>query len=206
MTLKTRLHSYLTTYPGPKAKRYINLRDPVLWDDILQATDFLPIEIGSGQRCWHVENDVWAVPTCKITGAEVNWSAGRYMTYADRSAKNLDPESVQKRTETQRRNKEAKIGRPMSERKKYRMEVMRHTKRNWRHHKEKINGWERRGSEFHLDHIYSISDGFSNKVDPAVIGHWSNFRILPARQNLNKHTNSAIGLEQLLHTYEMQKK
>lgn len=206
MTLKAHLEKYLAIHTGPKAKRYISLRDPTLLNEIIQATGFLPSEVGSSRRCWHIENDVWTIPTCKVTGKEVNWSAGRYMTYADLSAKNLDPESVQKRTDTQRQNKEAKIGRPMSERKKYRMEVMRHTKRNWRHHKEKIKGWERRGQDFHLDHIYSISDGFANKVDPTVIGHWSNFRILPAKQNLDKHTKSAISLEQLLHTYEMQKK
>jgi hypothetical protein len=39
---------------------------------------------------------------------------------------------------------------------------------------------------YHLDHIYSISEGFCNKIPPPLIGDISNLRFIPWRENVKK--------------------
>lgn len=39
---------------------------------------------------------------------------------------------------------------------------------------------------YHLDHIYSIKKGFEHNIDPEVIGHISNLRFIPWKQNILK--------------------
>ena len=47
------------------------------------------------------------------------------------------------------------------------------------------------------DHLYSVSDGFKNNIDSALLAHPANCKIVPHRQNQNKHKNSSITLEEL---------
>ena len=54
-----------------------------------------------------------------------------------------------------------------------------------------------RGSENHLDHIYSVYDGWYNNVPAELVGHWSNLRMLPAFDNLSKSCGSDKTLDQL---------
>ena len=53
------------------------------------------------------------------------------------------------------------------------------------------------------DHLYSVSDGFKNNVDPLLMSHPANCKIVPHRQNQNKHKNSSITLEELKHRIDM---
>ena len=48
------------------------------------------------------------------------------------------------------------------------------------------------------DHLYSVSDGFKNNIDPKIISHPMNCRVVPHRKNQSKNKTSAITLEQLL--------
>jgi len=48
------------------------------------------------------------------------------------------------------------------------------------------------------DHLYSVSDGFKNGVDPKILAHPANCRIIPHRTNQNKHSKSSITLEELM--------
>lgn len=66
---------------------------------------------------------------------------------------------------------------------------------------DKIEDISKRGIDFHLDHIYSVFDGFKNDVDPKVIGHYTNLRIITARENLSKNTRSDKSKEDLLSDY-----
>lgn len=48
------------------------------------------------------------------------------------------------------------------------------------------------------DHLYSVSDGFKNNIDPTIISHPANCNIVPHRQNQNKHKHSSITFDELL--------
>lgn len=59
------------------------------------------------------------------------------------------------------------------------------------------NGYELGQQTFHVDHIYSVLDGFKNEVPPSIISHPKNLRILEAKKNSSKGSNSEISLEEL---------
>jgi hypothetical protein len=60
---------------------------------------------------------------------------------------------------------------------------------------------EKRSSDYHLDHIFSIFEGFTWNVKPCIIGSSINLRIITAKENLQKQRNSSITLESLLYEY-----
>jgi hypothetical protein len=51
---------------------------------------------------------------------------------------------------------------------------------------------------YHLDHIYSIFEGYKNKVSPFIIGSIFNLRMLNWEDNISKHSKSDIDLLDLL--------
>lgn len=51
---------------------------------------------------------------------------------------------------------------------------------------------------YHIDHIYSIMNGYKNHISPLVIGSLSNLQMIPWKENLSKHSKSSITIEQLL--------
>jgi hypothetical protein len=52
------------------------------------------------------------------------------------------------------------------------------------------------------DHIYSISDGFKNNINPKIIGCVCNLQLIPAKINLQKNHNSWISISDLISLYE----
>ena len=56
-------------------------------------------------------------------------------------------------------------------------------------------------SDYHIDHIYSISDGFLNNIDPKIISSVNNLRVITKVENLKKGRNSNLTLEKLLELY-----
>ena len=48
------------------------------------------------------------------------------------------------------------------------------------------------------DHMYSVKDGFLNNVDPKIIAHPANCRLIRQGDNASKKDKSCITLEQLL--------
>ncbi len=56
--------------------------------------------------------------------------------------------------------------------------------------------------KYHIDHIYSISDGFMNDVNPKIISSVYNLRVISQDDNLSKGKNSEITLEKLLNMYK----
>lgn len=85
-----------------------------------------------------------------------------------------------------------------SDREKYYLEVQRITERNYRLGIDIIDPDRKRGTFFHLDHVFSVLHGYHNDVDPEIIGSVSNLRIIPAADNLSKSCNCDITLEELL--------
>lgn len=55
---------------------------------------------------------------------------------------------------------------------------------------------------FSRDHMLSINDGWNLKIDPEIINHPANCRIIPHPANLKKRGNSIITLEELLRKIE----
>ncbi len=64
----------------------------------------------------------------------------------------------------------------------------------------KIKNIELRGKKYnyHLDHKYSICEGFKNNVDPKIVGHHKNLEIIKSLKNLKKFTRCSITLEFLM--------
>jgi hypothetical protein len=85
----------------------------------------------------------------------------------------------------------------------YYSEVWIHTNKSWYEHFYDINpGSLQRGNDYHLDHIYSVQQGFTNNVPPEIIGHWTNLRLIDARKNKSKRNKCDKSIEQLYEDYE----
>lgn len=71
------------------------------------------------------------------------------------------------------------------------------TEKNYDLFKSQINpkGLKRSWKANHLDHIYSVSQGFKDDINPFWIAHPANLQMLKARENKKK--NAKCG-----HTYE----
>lgn len=73
------------------------------------------------------------------------------------------------------------------------------TEKNYNIYRSKINpknlkrGWKNN----HIDHIYSISEGFKNRVDPYLISHPCNLQMLKARENKRKNAKCGHTIEEL---------
>ena len=81
----------------------------------------------------------------------------------------------------------------------YREQVCNYTNKSWRRHQDKINPLKlKRGKEYELDHKFSITEGFKQNVDPAIIGHFSNLELISAFDNATKRTRCSITLEELM--------
>lgn len=50
---------------------------------------------------------------------------------------------------------------------------------------------------FHVDHVYSVNDGWKNGVPPEIISHPANLCLIPADENMRKKDESVISLEEL---------
>jgi len=58
-----------------------------------------------------------------------------------------------------------------------------------------------RGPHYHLDHIFSIIEGFKQKIPPHIIGHYSNLKIITAKANCSKRGDCGKTVEQLYEDY-----
>jgi len=79
---------------------------------------------------------------------------------------------------------------------RYKQKVWAETKRN---DLTILENYDRRSKlDYHLDHMYSIFEGFRNNVDPYIIGHIENLRMLPYKENLSKFNKCSITLNELM--------
>ena len=60
-----------------------------------------------------------------------------------------------------------------------------------------INNNER-GINYHLDHKYSISEGFKNNILPSIVGGKENLRIISSYENMSKGSKCSIKLSELI--------
>jgi hypothetical protein len=79
--------------------------------------------------------------------------------------------------------------------KKYRRKVYYWTSKN---DLTTLENYDRRGLlDFHLDHKYSITEGFKHGVPPKIIGSIQNLHFMPYNENVSKGTKCSITLEEL---------
>ena len=80
----------------------------------------------------------------------------------------------------------------------YSGKVWSETHKSVKQNKKKIKNIILRSKKFHLDHKYSICNGFQNNVDPKIVGHWKNLEIIECKKNLKKFNRCSISLDKLL--------
>tara|TARA_R110002153_G_scaffold273955_1_gene446218 strand:+ start:94 stop:804 length:711 start_codon:yes stop_codon:yes gene_type:complete len=83
------------------------------------------------------------------------------------------------------------------ERDQYKLDVWRYTERSYKKHMIT----EKRDRHNHLDHVYSINDGFNNNVPPEIIGSIMNLRVISGQSNRSKSNKSDITLDELMELY-----
>ena len=71
--------------------------------------------------------------------------------------------------------------------------------------KESLENFDKKG-EYHLDHKFSVIEGFRNNIPPEIIGNIVNLEFIPAELNLRKNANCSISKEQLFSLYYDNKK
>ena len=62
----------------------------------------------------------------------------------------------------------------------------------------KIKNAKKRSRDFHLDHKYTIREGYKNNIPVEVISHYKNLQIIDGRLNESKGGKSSIKLNELL--------
>ena len=56
--------------------------------------------------------------------------------------------------------------------------------------------------EYHVDHIFSISDGYLNDVNPDIVASICNLRVITKEDNLRKGRKSEMSLAELMEKYQ----
>ena len=81
----------------------------------------------------------------------------------------------------------------------YKRDVWRITRTSWGNYHTTINPTKlSRGKYYHLDHKFSMYQGFLDKVSPKIIGHPMNLEVIPRGQNCSKSKNCSIKLSTLI--------
>jgi hypothetical protein len=72
-----------------------------------------------------------------------------------------------------------------------------------RHDLSKLDNFDKRGpTEYHLDHKYSVFEGFKNNIPAEIIGHICNLEMIPFDQNTSKGSKCSISLDYLKESIE----
>jgi len=90
----------------------------------------------------------------------------------------------------------------------YKVCVNRLSNVNFTTYYETINPYKLKRSftEHHLDHIYTVIDGFNNRILPQIIANPFNLQMLPAFANVSKNGRSDMTKEELFEKYDEFKK
>lgn len=78
------------------------------------------------------------------------------------------------------------------------------TERQYKKYRDIIDPTNLRGHDWHLDHIYSISDGYLNNISSDIIAHHTNLRIISSTDNLKKSSKSHKTLNELCDLFKEQ--
>lgn len=91
---------------------------------------------------------------------------------------------------------------------KYKINVVLYTEKTYKKFKSLINpnGYKRTRSGYHLDHKFSITEGFNHKISPKIIGSACNLELITYDENIRKGSKCSITKEELLNEYIKQNK
>jgi hypothetical protein len=89
------------------------------------------------------------------------------------------------------------------EKERYHEKVWALTEKQYKEYFSEILDAHLRSTEYHLDHIYSISEGFRQKVPAEVIAHYTNLRVIPASLNCSKQDECHKTLNQLYEDFAL---
>lgn len=64
-----------------------------------------------------------------------------------------------------------------------------------------LRGYHDNGSCYHLDHIFSVKEGFKQGIPPEIMGHVVNLRVVPSRENIIKGSDCLYTKEELIEEY-----
>jgi len=83
---------------------------------------------------------------------------------------------------------------------KYKLDVAKITRQQPIHN---LLNYDKRGNSgvegaYHLDHKFSISEGFKNRVPAEIIGDIKNLEFIPWEENIKKRTNCSITINELI--------
>lgn len=82
---------------------------------------------------------------------------------------------------------------------RYSFLVWYYTEKSYKKDKDNINPKNlKRGKNYHLDHKYSICEGFNSGVSPKIIGQYYNLEVITSYDNLKKNKQCSITLNELL--------
>ena len=86
--------------------------------------------------------------------------------------------------------------------KSYRRAVSYYTEKTYEEYKNIINpnGLDRGIHSNHIDHIFPVIEGWKNEIDPKLISHYSNLRLVDSYDNLSKGERTDISINEF---YEM---
>ena len=79
--------------------------------------------------------------------------------------------------------------------------VIKMTKQSWNTHFDKINPQRLNRTDWNLDHIFSIQEGFRQNIPPYIIAHWTNLRMLDPKENYSKGMRCDKTKEQLFEDF-----
>jgi hypothetical protein len=82
----------------------------------------------------------------------------------------------------------------------YELAVLKYTRRQ---DISKLENFEKRGNSgvegaYHLDHKYSLIEGFRNGVKPEIIGNIKNLEFIPWKDNIKKRAKCSITINELI--------
>lgn len=85
----------------------------------------------------------------------------------------------------------------------YKSKVRKITEYYWKNKQKYFNPENlTRGKKlYHIDHEFSIKDGFENNIPPYIIGHWTNLQMLHYKDNIKKQDFSNIDMNFLINRY-----
>lgn len=89
----------------------------------------------------------------------------------------------------------------------YYREVRRLTNQQWRTNRGLIDprfeDKPRGRFAFHIDHIFTVRQGFELNIDPILVAHYSNLALVPWRENVQRGDKEIRSLHMLHHTRAM---
>lgn len=182
------------------------------------------------RKTWHILNGQ-DISLCYCGKSVIwNEYQGRYSKYCSQQCQRTDPETrknvftnktpgeqqeiIKKRKETSllkygvdNPSKSEKIKqllrtkKNVSKQDEYYREVRNYTEYNWKYKKDNIPNGNLRNITNHLDHVYSIKNGYDNSIPPKIIGHWTNLQVISNKRNNKKGKQNDKTKEMLYEDY-----